>query len=137
MLKSDNLPPIVVPWPHMVSRTGVTVSVASSARINCLARRDSEDSRVVWFVAPGLEDVKLFVLFHYLLSARTHWKLYSWIPSSSQRFRSSKNDVYACLAFAGSSWARFTKYEPCGRIYLKEVSIYLQQVRETWFRKKK
>lgn len=45
---------MAVPWPQVVSRTGMTVLVASSAEMRAFARREREDSRVVLFVAPGL-----------------------------------------------------------------------------------
>ena len=44
-----------VPWPQVVSRTGITVRVASRAVVRALARREREDWMVDWFVAPGLE----------------------------------------------------------------------------------
>lgn len=53
-LKCDRDPPIVVPWPHIVSRTGTTVVVALRADTIASAKRDNEDSSVVWLVAPGL-----------------------------------------------------------------------------------
>lgn len=48
-------PPMDVPWPQVVSRTGITECVASRAVVRDFAMRESEDERVVWFVAPGLD----------------------------------------------------------------------------------
>ena len=47
-------PPIVVPWPHMVSRTGTTVDVADSAFVRALARRERASVREAWLALPGL-----------------------------------------------------------------------------------
>lgn len=51
---SESGPPIVVPWPHIVSSTGVTVEVTESALVNACASRDVADSSVLWPTAPGL-----------------------------------------------------------------------------------
>lgn len=51
-----------------------------------------------------------------------YWKLYREIPRASHRRRSSRKELYACLALALSSWARFTRYEPCGRTCLLRIS---------------
>ena len=47
-------PPIVVPWAHIVSRTGVTVEVAESAFVSALASREMASERLVWPALPGL-----------------------------------------------------------------------------------
>lgn len=47
-------PPIVVPWPHMVSRTGITVVVAERALVRAWASRVRADARLVLFALPGL-----------------------------------------------------------------------------------
>lgn len=47
-------PPIVVPWPHMVSRTGVTVVVAERALVRACARRVMAEGRLVLLALPGL-----------------------------------------------------------------------------------
>lgn len=47
-------PPIVVPWPHIVSRTGVTVEVAARAFVRAFARREMAEGKLVWFALPGL-----------------------------------------------------------------------------------
>lgn len=52
--KSDKEPPIVVPWPHIVSNTGVTVEVSESALVRALARREMAEDSEVWFAVPGL-----------------------------------------------------------------------------------
>lgn len=52
--KSVSEPPIVVPWPHIVSRTGTTVDVAERAFVSALARRSSASERLDWFALPGL-----------------------------------------------------------------------------------
>lgn len=54
---SVNEPPIVVPWPHIVSRTGVTVEVAARALVRAFARRVRAEERVVWPALPGLYNV--------------------------------------------------------------------------------
>lgn len=47
-------PPIVVPWPHIVSSTGVTVEVAARALVRAFARREMAEEKLVWFALPGL-----------------------------------------------------------------------------------
>lgn len=47
-------PPIVVPWAHIVSKTGVTVEVAESAFVSALASREMASERLVWPALPGL-----------------------------------------------------------------------------------
>ena len=44
---SERSPPKVVPWPHIVSNTGVTVSIAANALVNDLASREIADSTVL------------------------------------------------------------------------------------------
>lgn len=51
---SEIVEPMVVPWPQVVSRTGITVLVAFREEIRAVAMREREDSRVVLLVAPGL-----------------------------------------------------------------------------------
>jgi hypothetical protein len=48
-------PPIVVPWPHIVSRTGITVDVSERALVKALARRVMAEDDEVLFAVPGLE----------------------------------------------------------------------------------
>lgn len=47
-------PPIVVPWAHIVSKTGVTVEVVESAFVSALASREMASERLVWPALPGL-----------------------------------------------------------------------------------
>jgi hypothetical protein len=51
---SEIVAPMVVPWPQVVSRTGITVLVASREEVRALAMREREDERVEVLVAPGL-----------------------------------------------------------------------------------
>lgn len=45
----------MVPWPHIVSRTGITVEVSERALVKALARRVMADDNEVLFAAPGLK----------------------------------------------------------------------------------
>lgn len=45
---------MVVPWPHIVSKTGVTVDVAERARVSAFARRVIASGNGDWFALPGL-----------------------------------------------------------------------------------
>lgn len=56
---SEREPPIVLPWPHIVSRTGTTVEVSVMAFERVSARRESASGRGVWFVLPGLGGVSI------------------------------------------------------------------------------
>lgn len=47
-------PPIVVPWPHIVSSTGTTVVVAFRAFVRAPASRERAEGKGVWFALPGL-----------------------------------------------------------------------------------
>lgn len=51
---SCRYPPIVLPWPHMVSSTGVTVLVAARAEVRAAARRVMAEAWEVWLALPGL-----------------------------------------------------------------------------------
>lgn len=51
---SEREPPIVEPWPHIVSRTGTTVDVAESALVKDFASRASALGNGVLFALPGL-----------------------------------------------------------------------------------
>lgn len=53
-LKWVREPPIVLPWPHIVSRTGMTVEVEVMAFVRVFARRERASGRGVWLVLPGL-----------------------------------------------------------------------------------
>lgn len=111
-LNSERKPPIVLPWPHIVSRTGTTVVVSVIALVRVCARRESASGRGVWFVLPGLDGMVLdlwllIVAFEVFLGL--NWKLYSVIPRASQRRRSSRNESYACFALALSFCARLTR----------------------------
>lgn len=57
--KSCRFPPIVVPWPHIVSRTGVTVVVDDRAFVRVFARRVSALVWDVWLALPGLGKVSM------------------------------------------------------------------------------
>lgn len=50
--------PMVVPWPQVVSRTGITVLVAFREEIRAVAMRERDEERVVLLVAPGLFERK-------------------------------------------------------------------------------
>jgi hypothetical protein len=52
-------PPIVLPWPHIVSSTGITVDVAVMAFVRESARRARASGSGVWLVLPGLVGVSL------------------------------------------------------------------------------
>lgn len=68
---------MVVPWPQVVSRTGITVFVAFREAMRAVAMREREDSRVVLFVAPGLLNA---LLVRYSFSP----------PSSSEYFEEGR-----------------------------------------------
>lgn len=51
---SEIVEPMVVPWPQVVSKTGMTVLVALREATRALAMRLREDSREHLLVAPGL-----------------------------------------------------------------------------------
>lgn len=44
----------MLPWPHMVSRTGVTVLVAERAEVRAFASRVMAEACGVWLALPGL-----------------------------------------------------------------------------------
>lgn len=44
----------MLPWPHMVSSTGVTVLVAARAEVRAAARRVMAEAWEVWLALPGL-----------------------------------------------------------------------------------
>ena len=51
---SEIVAPMVVPWPQVVSRTGITDLVAARDAVRAVAMRERDDSRVEALVAPGL-----------------------------------------------------------------------------------
>ena len=57
-MNSDREPPIVFPWPHIVSRTGITVDVSLIADVRASASRARASGRGVPFVLTGLEGVR-------------------------------------------------------------------------------
>ena len=61
-LNSEREPPMVLPWPHIVSSTGTAVVVSVIALVRVCARRESASGRGVWFVLPGLGGIRRVVL---------------------------------------------------------------------------
>lgn len=51
----------MLPWPHIVSRTGVTVCVCARASVRVFASRVRASGRGVWFVLPGLGGLSILV----------------------------------------------------------------------------
>jgi hypothetical protein len=62
---SGMVAPMVVPWPQVVSRTGITVLVDERDEVRAVAMREREEEREEELVAPGLGGGLLVYLLFY------------------------------------------------------------------------